>query len=113
MKKSEILIFDRRSPSFLQSPCTAARGIRLLWRPVFFVAPNKAPMRHRRFYGEGLPENVEGGDWRGGGSSVVIRRAFFGHRRKFPLTIGAEFCRIRISAVGCVVVFRRALGDVP
>ena len=112
-EQSEIRNFDRRAPQFLSGPCKAARGIRLLGRPAFFAAPRKAPMRHRRFYGEGLPENVEGGDWRGGGSSATIRRAFFGHRRKFPLTIGAEFCRIRISAVGARCGFLAPLGVFP
>lgn len=61
-EQSEIWIYDRRAPQFLTGSCKAARGIRLLGRPAFFVAPRKAPKRHRRFYGEVLPENVEGGD---------------------------------------------------
>ena len=48
-----------------------------------------------------------------GGSAAAIRRAFFGHRRKFPLTIGAEFCRIRISAVGARCGFLAPLGVFP
>ena len=48
-----------------------------------------------------------------GGSAAAIRRAFFGHRRKFPLTIGVEFCRIRISAVGARCGFLAPLGVFP